>query len=238
MLEIEKTEKDGIICIALKGEFTPEQILDFNAHIEQAVSDEKTKILVDAAQAPFINSTAFGALVRARGTLRAAGGELALAALSGMPKDTFEVLQLGGMIKSFATVADGVESLKWVDAPATAVPEGAEFPLEFRFRGHDETIVAGAGWQSAALHSIGERELQFLWAAPEGLDLFRVFAPETRVEIRASFEPGTPPGDLVASATVLNMIPAPEGGALVQVELADPDDAVRTAIRKFVRDHR
>jgi len=237
MLEIERTERDGIICIALKGEFTPEQISDFKAHIEQAVSEGQTKILVDAAQAPFINSTAFGALIKARGTLRSAGGELALAGLLGMPKETFEILQLDAMIQSFATVAEGIEGLQWVDAAATAVPEGEDLPLEFRFKSHDETIVAGTGWHYAALQTVGERELQFLWAAPEGLDLFRVFTPEARVEIRSSFKPGPPPEDLIAEASVLNMIPAPEGAALVQVKLADPDDAVRGAIREFVRDH-
>lgn len=237
MLEIEKTERDGIVCIALKGEFTPEQVSDFMAHVEQAMSEGQTKLLVDAAKAPFINSTAFGALIKARSSLRAAGGELAVAALTGMPKETYDVLQLGTMIQSFPTVAEGIEQLRWVGAAPTAVPDGEDVQLEFRLKDHDDVITAGADWHSAALQTIGESELQFLWIAPDGLDLFRVFTPKTRVEVRSSFRPGAPAEDLSAMGTVLNMVPAPEGAALVQVELVDPAEAVRQAIRAYVRRH-
>jgi anti-anti-sigma factor len=236
MLRIDVTRRDGIVCVNLKGEFTPEQISDFTAHVEQALSDGWTKILVDASEAPFINSTAFGALIKARGILRAEGGELALAALAGMPKETFEILQLGNMIPSFATVEEGIDSLKWIDASA-AVPEDEDLRVEFRFKGHDETILAGSDWHAAGLQAVSERELQFLWNAPEGLDLFRLFTPKTRLDVRASLRHGAAPEDLEAPAVVLNMVPAPEGAALVQVELVDPDDAGRAAVRECVRRH-
>ena len=237
MLRIEKTERDGILYITLAGEFTPEQISDFMAHVSEAVSEGRTKILVDTGAVPFINSTAFGALIKARGLLRAEGGELALAALCGMPMETFEILQLGSMIQSFETVDEGVASLQWVDAAAAAVPEGEDLRVEFQFKGHEEIIVAGADWQTASLQTVSERELQFLWSGPEGLDLFRVFTPETILEVRSTLTCEPESGLHTAKGTVLNMLPTPEGGALVQVALDDPDDTFRAAVREFVRRH-
>ena len=237
MLQISKTEQDGVLCLRLAGEFTPEQISDFLAHVEEAIGEGKTRLLVDAGQVPFINSTAFGALVKARGLLRAEGGELGLAALKGMPGETFEVLQLDSMIRRFETVEQGIEDLKWVNAAMTSVPEAEEVVVEFRFRSHDEVIVAGDAWLPAALQTIGERELQFLWQVPEGLDPFRVFKPDTRLETRSNLAPGEKQPALKAIAAVLNMVPSPDGAALVQVEFTDLDDSSRTAVRDFVRRH-
>ncbi len=235
MFRIEKTERDGVVVLALTDEFTGEQASEFIAHVEGAIDEGRTKILVNAELSPFINSTAFGELVKARGKLRAAGGELALAALQRMPKETFEALQLGSMIRQFKTEAQGVEHLKWVNAATTSVSE--DIVVEFRFRTHAEIILAGEAWLPATLQTIGEKELQFLWAPPEGLDPFSVFKPDTRLETRSSLSPDAEPKILTAKTTVLNMVPTPEGAALVQVELKDPDDASRTAIREFVRSH-
>ena len=187
--------------------------------------------MVDVTEVPFINSTAFGALVKARGQLHAAGGELALSGLSGKPREVFEVLQLGAMIQRYDTVEEGVSGLRWVDAGPAAVPDSLDVRISFRFRGHDQIIVAGTAWHDAALQTISERELQFLWYAPQGMDLFTVFAPGARLEVR----PGLTPEDPSVQADVLNMVPAPEGAALVQVEYQEPPDGLRAAIREFVR---
>ncbi len=235
MFRIEKTERDGVLCLALTDEFTPEQVSEFLAYVEEAIGEGQTRILVNTEQVPFINSTAFGALVKACGILRAAGGELALAALQRMPKETFEVLQLGSMIRQFETEAQGVEHLKWVNAAVTSVSE--DIVVEFRFMAHAEVIVAGEAWLPAALQTIGEKELQFLWQTPEGLDPFSVFKPDTRIETRSSLSPESEPMAMNAKAAVLNMVPTPEGAALVQVEFADLDNESQTAIREFVRSH-
>lgn len=110
-MKIEREVHGGVAVLNLKGEFDSFVVSAFLEEIESAAAAGQTRVVLDMSGVKFIMSTAIGAVVKARKTLRGMGGDLVVARPSAFVADVLESLGLTRVLSIFGDVAEAVGAL-------------------------------------------------------------------------------------------------------------------------------
>lgn len=90
-----RIDMDGTVLLTLRGDFDSFVVDEFLDHIDALCDEGVERIILNMRRVRFVNSSALGALIKARRTLQRLGGELAISAPSAAFTDAVNVLGLG-----------------------------------------------------------------------------------------------------------------------------------------------
>jgi len=105
-MQIDKNKQDGVLTLALSGDFDTTDVERFMAEVSEAVDEGSVLILLDLGDLRFLNSTALGTLLRSQKLLAQYEGGLVAARPTSIVEKTIRILELDRRIPLFAEVED------------------------------------------------------------------------------------------------------------------------------------
>jgi anti-anti-sigma factor len=120
-MKVLKESLDGVVLLTLKGEFDSFVTSAFTHEIDKVRAEGCQRVVLNMNQVKFINSTALGAIIKARKACRGDQGDLVVSAPSAAVREAMESL---GLDRLFAIHADDDEALAALEAPAAVELEG------------------------------------------------------------------------------------------------------------------
>jgi HptB-dependent secretion and biofilm anti anti-sigma factor len=94
-MEVNVSNSDGKVIIALRGRFDFNAHREFRAATDQAISDPAHTVHVDLGGVDYLDSSALGMLLMLRDKARGAGKEVALANPQGSVKQVIDIANFG-----------------------------------------------------------------------------------------------------------------------------------------------
>jgi anti-sigma B factor antagonist len=117
-MKINLAEKYNSVVIELKGDLMGgEDAAKFKEKIYSIINQHKQNVVVDMSNVKFVNSSGLGILISGFTTLKNAGGELKLAALSDKIKGLLSITKLNQVFQVYPTVDAAIKS---TGTPVTA----------------------------------------------------------------------------------------------------------------------
>jgi anti-sigma B factor antagonist len=120
-MKVLKENLDGVVLLTLKGEFDSFVTSAFTREIDKVRAEGCHRIVLNMGQVKFINSTALGAIIKARKACRAGQGDLVVSAPSSAVREAMESL---GLDRLFSIHADDDEALAALEAPGAVELQG------------------------------------------------------------------------------------------------------------------
>lgn len=105
-MEITQKERNGIVCVTVKGGTEAELAPEFEKMINKIVENDKIRILFDLGALEYLRSSVLRAILNAAKEINRKSGKIILCSLNGYVKEIFEV----NCIKDTIAIADSVES--------------------------------------------------------------------------------------------------------------------------------
>ncbi len=158
-MKIEKTFNDDVVNLELKGEFDTFECPRFTEEIDNLGALGVQKVILNFRFLRFINSTALGAIVKAKRTLTSQGGELVIAQPGKFVANVLDTLGLSEIIPIFDDEAAALEHFE-KDAK-TAVDVGGENVILFHFQDDAHTEAFGKAFGVGKIEEIEEEGLRF-----------------------------------------------------------------------------
>ncbi|MBC8329835.1 MAG: STAS domain-containing protein [Planctomycetes bacterium] len=233
---------DRYAVIRLSGDFESYAVGGFLAAVKQVQDQGVSLVVLNQRKVKFINSTAIGAVLRARKELKAAGGGLAVARSSAFVREVFEKLGLESVVPFFDEEEDAIEALlELVPAEQSeAVAAEGDAALLFRFYAQEQADLLGRRGVAAGEISVIEVEgLTFCWdPGKRRLDpagAAKLFAAGSELELKFRLPLFSRSTYYVTDATILG---AQADGAQfkVRVRFSGLDDDAARAVRQYVAD--
>jgi anti-anti-sigma factor len=112
MRKVERKNIDSITILKIWGELEVGALEEFRIVMDAVISEQRLNLVLDLTEAPFIDSSFLGELVKYHNTLTKQSGHLFLASLSENVGKIFELTRLDKMLKIFDDVDTAVEQLK------------------------------------------------------------------------------------------------------------------------------
>lgn len=106
MLEFDRTDRDDVVVLILKGNLDALTAPDLRPTIDDLVSSRKTKVIFDLKDLKLIDSSGVGAIVSLFKRVRMLGGDVKIACLANQPKEIFRLLRLDRAFDLFETVEE------------------------------------------------------------------------------------------------------------------------------------
>lgn len=232
-MDIRKEVTDGILILALVGDFDTTETDWFSAEISEAIDGGHFRVLLDLGGLEFINSTALGTLLRAQKRLAQYGGGLAATGASSDVAKTFRILQLDRKIPLFPTADAATDHLKSL-SPEGVSASGEE--VEFRVAGAED--VLGPRPRRARLESLHEEGLVFAFENLEGIDSEAAFPNGAAVELRFRLPLYHQSHVFRAEGSLVRHEPLGRETVLLHVVFRDLSETDREAVRQYVKDLR
>lgn len=112
-MEIVQKEVDDILIIELKGELMGGPgAEEFKTLLFKAIENEKVEIVVDLANATWMNSSGLGMLVSGLSSIRSSGGDLRLVNVSERMRRPMEITRLDSVFQFYNSVEEAIQSYK------------------------------------------------------------------------------------------------------------------------------
>lgn len=232
-MEIGKSFADGILTLALTGDFDTTETDYFTAEISEAIDAGRYRVLLDLSGLEFINSTALGALLRAQKRLAQYGGGLAATKAPSDVARTFRVLQLDRRIPLHDEAAPATDYLKQL-RPDDVPPSGDE--VEFGPPG--DGGAAGVRPRRGRLESIHEEGLVFSFENLSGENPEEVFPVGGSLRLRFRLPLYHPTHVFQPVARIDREEQQGRETIFVEVSFTELSDTERGAIRQYVKDLR
>jgi anti-anti-sigma factor len=107
-----KTELDnGLMALAVKGSIhCGPEVNHLEAEVDQLITETRTRVILDLSGVVTMDSAAIGAVVRSLRKLKAAGGDLRLAAAPPLIARSLEQTKVNKIVATFATVSEAAAS--------------------------------------------------------------------------------------------------------------------------------
>ena len=112
-MKFDKQFIEDVLVISIEGEIMggPEED-DFRHIIDEAIQNEQIKIVLDLANAKWMNSSGLGMLIRALTVLRSSEGDLKLANVSERIRRPIEITRLNAVLLIYDSINQAVQSYK------------------------------------------------------------------------------------------------------------------------------
>ncbi|MGH7149804.1 MAG: STAS domain-containing protein [Planctomycetota bacterium] len=257
-MNIEQIVQGDRAVLHLKGEFDTFHCPAFNEAVEALAKAGAVRVALNLRLTPFMNSTALGALVKARKRLREAGGELAIAHPSPFVKGVIEKVGLATSLRMFSDEAQAlahVAAAPVAKEPAAPAPRRdplveTRSPIEVKDAATVLFTLDDAGRRKklgkevgvGRLASVDEKGLAVLYGGAEAkVDPVRaaeIFGAEATMRLKFWLPLYKKRGPLEIDSTALGFDAQPDGAVRVRVRLdgVAPEDG--SAIDQFIRDMR
>jgi anti-sigma B factor antagonist len=109
-MKIEKRKKGDVVILDLKGKILIGEGIDvLRDSINNTISEQETKVLLNFAEVPYLDSTGLGEVVRSYTSIKKAGGVVKIVNLTNKVKDLLSVTKL---ITVFETFEDEDKAIK------------------------------------------------------------------------------------------------------------------------------
>ena len=110
-MKIKLSDRDGIVVLELNGKIMggPDATA-INDKLHELVESNRTKVVADLAKVDWMNSSGLGILISGLTTIRNAGGDLKLAAVTERIKSLLMITKLLSVFDTFDTVDEAVSS--------------------------------------------------------------------------------------------------------------------------------
>lgn len=177
-MKIQRTVLDeGVACLTLTGEFDSFAANPFLEQIESIVSAGTSSVVANLRLVLFINSTAVGALIKARKRLRGLGGDLVVSEPSQRVRETLDLLGLGAILKTFKNDDEAAKALRAQEPEKVDLPSDNAVLVRFIEEALQKQYLATSG--VAKMATLEENAITFI--APGALAMF---APGTAIKAK------------------------------------------------------
>ncbi len=105
-MDIIQTEKNGIVCVTIKGRTEAELTPEFEEVVKQIVEGNRRRLLIDLGALEYLRSSLLRVILNAVKEIKQKRGKVAICCLNGYAKEIFEVNCLNNSIP----ITDSVES--------------------------------------------------------------------------------------------------------------------------------
>jgi anti-sigma B factor antagonist len=118
-IKIEETLIGGVTVLDIVGKLTMDQgAQHLKDKINSLISQERTHIVLNLKNVPYIDSGGLGQMVASYGTVMKAGGVLKLLNVSSRNHDLLSITRLVTLFESFDSEAEAVKSFQTIAPPA------------------------------------------------------------------------------------------------------------------------
>ena len=108
-MEIIQEEKNGIVCVTVKGRMEAQLAPEFEKTIKAIIANDRRRLLFDLSALDYLRSSVLRVILNAITEINQKSGKVVLCCLSGYVKEIFEV----NRFKDTIAITDSVEgSLK------------------------------------------------------------------------------------------------------------------------------
>jgi anti-anti-sigma factor len=114
-MKVIKERRDGVVVLTLKGEFDSFVTKPFSEEIAKVQGEGINHLVLNLLYVKYINSTALGAMIKARKACREARGDLVVSRPSPAVREAMESL---GLDKLFTILDDDEAAVEALDAPS------------------------------------------------------------------------------------------------------------------------
>lgn len=110
-MKIEKRKKGGVVILDLKGKILIGEGIDvLRDAINSTISEQETKVLLNFAEVPYLDSTGLGEVVRSYTSIKRAGGVVKIVNLTNKVRDLLSVTKLITVFETFEEEDKAIES--------------------------------------------------------------------------------------------------------------------------------
>lgn len=105
-MEIDQNEKNGIVCITIRGRMGAELSPELEKAIQKIMASDKRRILFDLGSLDYLKTPTLRVILKAVKQINRKRGRVALCSLNGYVKEIFE----GNCFRDTFSITDSVES--------------------------------------------------------------------------------------------------------------------------------
>ena len=105
-MEIIQKEKNGIVCVTVKGRMEAGLARQFEKAIQEIIAKDRRRLLFDLSALEYLRSSVLRVILNAIKEINHKSGRVVLCCLNGYVKELFEV----NRFKDIITITDSVES--------------------------------------------------------------------------------------------------------------------------------
>jgi anti-sigma B factor antagonist len=110
-MKIEKRKKGNVVILDLKGKILIGDGIDvLRDAINNTINEQETKVLLNFAEVPYLDSTGLGEVVRSYTSIKKAGGVVKIVNLTNKVKDLLSVTKLITVFDTFEDEDKAIES--------------------------------------------------------------------------------------------------------------------------------
>lgn len=110
-MKIEKRKKGDVVILDLKGKILIGEGIDvLRDSINETVSEQETKVLLNFAEVPYLDSTGLGEVVRSYTSIKKAGGVVKIVNLTNKVRDLLSVTKLITVFDTFENEDKAIDS--------------------------------------------------------------------------------------------------------------------------------
>ena len=110
-MKIEKRKKGAVVILDLKGKILIGEGIDvLRDSINNTINEQETKVLLNFAEVPYLDSTGLGEVVRSYTSIKKAGGVVKIVNLTNKVKDLLSVTKLITVFETFEDENKATES--------------------------------------------------------------------------------------------------------------------------------
>ena len=110
-MKIEKRKKGDVVILDLKGKILIGEGIDvLRDSINNTINEQETKVLLNFAEVPYLDSTGLGEVVRSYTSIKKAGGVVKIVNLTNKVKDLLSVTKLITVFETFEDENKATES--------------------------------------------------------------------------------------------------------------------------------
>jgi anti-anti-sigma factor len=105
-MDIIQVEKNGIVCVTVKGRMETGLAQQFEKAIQEIIAEDRRRLLFDLSALEYLRSSVLRVILNAIKEINQKSGRVVLCCLNGYVKEIFEV----NRFKNTITITDSVES--------------------------------------------------------------------------------------------------------------------------------
>jgi len=110
-MKIEKRKKGDVVILDLKGKILIGEGIDvLRDTINNTISEQETKVLLNFAEVPYLDSTGLGEVVRSYASIKKTGGVVKIVNLTNKVRDLLSVTKLITVFDTFEDEAKAIAS--------------------------------------------------------------------------------------------------------------------------------
>jgi anti-sigma B factor antagonist len=101
-MKIERRKQNGVVILDLKGKIlTGDAITEIRVTINNLVKENETKVILNLADVPYLDSTGLGEIVRSFTSIKKIGGTIKILNLTHRVKDLMTITKLITVFEAF-----------------------------------------------------------------------------------------------------------------------------------------